>query len=64
MNYLHHNQIIHRDLKTDNILVSNDNLIKISDFGVSKQIDPADNKDMTFVGRLLSAFWSIFVNLQ
>ena len=55
MNYLHFNQIIHRDLKTDNILVSNDNLIKISDFGASKQVDPTENKaqDMTFIGRFV-----------
>lgn len=37
MNYLHINQIIHRDLKTANILVTEDNILKISDFGTSKQ---------------------------
>lgn len=56
MNYLHYNQIIHRDLKTDNILISNDNLIKISDFGASKQVDSADNKDMTFIGKRFIVF--------
>lgn len=53
MNYLHFNQIIHRDLKSENILISNENLIKICDFGTSKKIDPNDdNKEMTFVGKL------------
>jgi len=35
MEYLHANKIIHRDLKTDNILVFNDNVCKICDFGVT-----------------------------
>ena len=36
MSYLHHNNIIHRDLKTENILMDEYLLPKISDFGLSK----------------------------
>ena len=38
IDYLHCNNIIHRDIKTSNILVFNDNLFKITDFGISKNI--------------------------
>ena len=48
MNYLHFNSIVHRDLKLENILIANDNLIKISDFGTSKEFD--SKEEMTFVG--------------
>jgi len=35
LNWLHHNRIIHRDLKTCNILVQRPNTLKIADFGLA-----------------------------
>lgn len=39
LQYLHSNSIIHRDLKSLNILISEGMIAKISDFGLSKAID-------------------------
>jgi MAP/microtubule affinity-regulating kinase len=35
---IHSNNIVHRDIKLDNILIDLSNNIKICDFGVSRQI--------------------------
>lgn len=35
--YLHHNWVIHRDLKTSNILYTNRGQLKICDFGLARQ---------------------------
>lgn len=38
LTYIHSKNIIHRDISVLNVLISNDNIIKISDFGSSKYI--------------------------
>ena len=36
---LHAKEIIHRDLKLENILIEQNGYLKIIDFGISKQLD-------------------------
>ena len=45
---LHDMKILHRDLKSDNLLVDRDWNVKVADFGLTRFMD--DKKQMTQVG--------------
>ncbi len=50
LRYLHQKHIIHRDIKSDNILLSNQGEIKLGDFGYAAQLTRERRKRNSKVG--------------
>jgi hypothetical protein len=48
--YLHQNGIVHRDIKGQNILMTNEASIRLIDFGVSAEMKLGQKKRSTFIG--------------
>ena len=55
LKYIHSNNIVHRDIKLDNILIDLSNTVKICDFGVSKNI-------INFI-HIMFKYFTIYLNL-
>ena len=53
LNYLHSRHRIHRDIKSDNILLSHQGEIKIADLGLCAQVNKNQPNRQTFSGTLL-----------
>ncbi|TGZ73323.1 hypothetical protein CRM22_001589 [Opisthorchis felineus] len=48
--HLHTNRVIHRDIKGQNVLLTDNAEVKLVDFGVSAQLDKTFGKRNTFIG--------------
>lgn len=46
LDYCHKNGVAHRDLKPENLLVTGEDVLKISDFGLSALIDKEDKNNL------------------
>ena len=49
MEYLHSSGVIHKDIKPGNLLLSSDQTLKITDFGVAEEIDTYAKDDTCFI---------------
>jgi len=63
LDYLHKSNIVHRDLKLENVLLDADDNIKIADFGFSKIVRPGQLLD-TFCGSPMYAAPEVIKNEQ
>ncbi|NXC11774.1 PAK3 kinase, partial [Orthonyx spaldingii] len=51
--FLHTNHVIHRDIKSDNILLGRDGSVKLTDFGLCGLLSPEHSKCRSMVGIIL-----------
>jgi cyclin-dependent kinase 12/13 len=47
LEHCHNNGVLHRDIKGSNLLLDNNGMLKIADFGLASLFDPNKNQPMT-----------------
>lgn len=47
---MHSKNILHRDIKTQNMFLTSENIVKLGDFGIAKELGTNANMTKTLVG--------------
>ncbi|MFN8670989.1 MAG: serine/threonine-protein kinase [Candidatus Sericytochromatia bacterium] len=55
INFIHSKNILHRDIKTQNILITKDFNVKLTDFGIAKNTDSKEQSKLTQAGSILGS---------
>jgi len=54
LEYAHENNVIHRDIKPANIILTDKNIVKVTDFGIAR-LDSVEEKKITLAGDILGS---------
>lgn len=58
LEHLHEQNIVHRDIKSDNILITRKGGVRLADFGFTTELTPEQPKRRSVVG---TPYWSTFL---
>jgi len=55
--YIHHNKIIHRDMKAANVLITKQGVLKLADFGLARAISINQQKPNRYTNRVVTLWY-------